>query len=77
MSFDFSYDETCALYAEFIDSSPNIKKINFGEGTGNRKISVEFKAAKPDQEGLISIRDKDTSQIIVQIPTNRTTDVKF
>lgn len=47
-SFDFDSDETCALYAEFIDSSPNIKKINFGEGTGNRKISVEFKAAKRD-----------------------------
>ena len=76
-SCDFSTDENCELLAKFIDSATELKECVIGGQVGERKIVLELQVASPEEAGAIKITNKDTNEVIMSIPTQRTRKVSI
>ena len=70
---DFSADETCSIFANFIDKATKRLFCSIHDQVGVRKIKVDYKKAEEDgKSGMIKITDKDTEQLILQVDTKTT-----
>ena len=59
-SCNFSSDETCALFASFLDKALKLKECDIYKQKGQKEIKFELKVAKVDETGHIKITDKKT-----------------
>ena len=52
-SCDFSSDETCAIFAEFIDKALQLRECGIGEQVGERVIKDEVEVVTAEIDGKL------------------------
>ena len=78
-SADFSSDETCTLFAQFIDKATKLKECPIYDQCGERKVSVELQVDETEtggEPGQIKITNK-SGEVIVEMQTSRTTSANI
>ena len=79
-STDFTSDEACTLLCDFINMAPKLAKFDIRHQIGERKVKVELQLGTKETDGdsgLINVVNESTKEVIVQVTTSRTTNVKF
>ena len=74
-SCDFSADETCAIFAQIIDTATELDYCDIRDQVGERKILLELQVASSEEAGAIKITNQDTKEEIMSMPTQRTKEV--